>query len=135
MIIHFYEKPGCINNTKQKRILEAHGHKIYAHSLLSQSWKPSTLRLFFADMPVPKWFNMAAPRIKSGEIVPESFEEDAALLAMINDPLLIRRPLIDAQGELGCGFDNYLVKKLLGVDANISDLQTCPNIGKHQQCD
>lgn len=135
MRINFYEKPGCINNTKQKRMLEEHGHQIKAHSLLSHSWKPSTLRLFFGDMPVDKWFNMAAPRVKNGEIVPESFEEDAALLAMVNDPLLIRRPLIDAEGELACGFDNELVKKLLGAEADISHLQTCPNIGTGLNCD
>jgi len=135
MLIHFYEKSSCINNIKQKRMLEEHGHKIKAHSLIGHSWKPSTLRLFFADMPVNKWFNMSAPRIKSGEIVPDSFDEEAALLAMIKDPLLIRRPLIDAEGELCCGFDNQLVKKLLGINTDISDLQACPNIGTHQQCD
>jgi len=128
MLIHFYEKPGCINNTKQKLLLEQHGHRIEAHSLLTEQWKASTLRLFFNDMPVSEWFNRSAPRIKSGEIIPEDFDEESALSAMLKDPLLIRRPLIDALGELACGFDNPLVKSLLGENTDISDLQTCPNI-------
>jgi hypothetical protein len=26
--VHFYEKPGCINNTRQKKILAAAGHEV-----------------------------------------------------------------------------------------------------------
>jgi len=135
MLIHFYEKPGCINNTKQKRMLEEHGHQIISHTLLNQSWKPATLRQFFGDLPVSKWFNMAAPCIKNGEILPTSFDEDSALLAMVNNPLLIRRPLIDAGGELACGFDNQLVKRLLGVDVDISGMLICPNISTNKECE
>jgi len=134
MLILFYEKPGCINNTKQKLLLEQHGHRIEAHSLLTQNWDKSTLRLFFNDMPVNEWFNMAAPRIKSGEVVPTDFDEESALTAMVNDPLLIRRPLIDAEGELACGFDNSLVKSLLGEKTDISSLQTCPNTATNSDC-
>jgi hypothetical protein len=36
MHIHFYEKPGCINNIKQKKVLEEYGHTIQVHSLFSQ---------------------------------------------------------------------------------------------------
>jgi len=135
MLIHFYEKPGCINNTKQKRLLEQHGHRIEAHSLLDQHWNAATLRLFFNDMPVSDWFNMAAPRVKSGEIVPDEFDEQSALAAMIQDPLLIRRPLLDAHGELACGFDSPLVKKLLGGNTDISGLEGCPNVSKGNKCD
>jgi len=135
MLIHFYEKPGCINNTKQKKLLEQHGHRIEAHSLLEQRWNATTLRLFFNDMPVDEWFNMAAPRVKSGEIVPADFDEDSALQAMIQDPLLIRRPLIDAHGELACGFDNALVKSLIGENTDISNLLSCPNLATDNKCD
>ena len=135
MLIYFYEKPGCINNTKQKRLLEQHGHRVEAFSLLEQQWKPATLRLFFDNMPVTEWFNAAAPRIKNGEINPESFDEKSALEAMLKDPLLIRRPLIDAEGELACGFDNPLVKALLGDSTDISNLLSCPNASKDNKCD
>jgi nitrogenase-associated protein len=135
MLIHFYEKPGCINNSKQKRLLEQHGHRIEAHSLLDQHWNAATLRLFFNDMPVSEWFNRAAPRVKSGEIVPEAFDEQSALEAMIQDPLLIRRPLLDAYGELACGFDNPLVKELLGGNTDVSGVLSCPNMGTDTTCD
>ena len=135
MLIHFYEKPGCINNTRQKRLLEQHGHRVEAHSLLDQQWNAATLRLFFADMQVSEWFNVASPRVKSGEIIPTDFDEESALLAMIDDPLLIRRPLIDVYGEMVCGFDNPLVKSLLGENTDISNVLSCPNAGTDTKCD
>ena len=60
MIIQFYEKPGCINNTRQKLLLESYGHTVIAHSILSEQWTNDKLRPFFGALPVHKWFNMAA---------------------------------------------------------------------------
>lgn len=127
MIVHFYEKPGCINNTKQKQLLEEHGHTVLAHSLLTEPWTAETLRPFFGVLPVNDWFNVSAPRIKNGEIEPSDFDEDTAIEAMLEEPLLIRRPLIDAESELAVGFDNAVVRMLLG-DADVSAVQNCPNI-------
>jgi len=128
MTVHFYEKPGCINNTKQKKLLEEHGHFVIAHSLLTEQLTVKGLKKFFEGMSVPDCFNSSNPQIKSGEINPYSFSEEAALEAMITNPLFIRRPLIEAEGEYACGFDNALVKKLLG-EVEISHLQSCPNVG------
>jgi len=127
--IEFYEKPGCINNTKQKQLLIENGHTIAAHSLLTQPWTPETLRPFFGQMPVAHWFNMAAPRIKSGEVDPNSFDETSALAAMVADPLLIRRPLIQVGENRVCGFDNAMVNELIN-NKDVSQLQTCPNVGE-----
>jgi nitrogenase-associated protein len=126
MVVHFYEKPGCINNTKQKLLLEEHGHTVLAHSLLTEPWTPETLRPFFGDTAVNEWFNPSAPRIKSGEIEPSDFDEDTAIEAMLEEPLLIRRPLIDAESELAVGFDNAVVCMLLG-NTDLSAGQSCPN--------
>ena len=92
--INFYEKPGCLNNTMQKKILRNAGHEVIEHNLLTEPWTPGRLRPFFASKQVAEWFNRSAPRVKSGEIVPESIDADRALALMIEDPLLIRRPLM-----------------------------------------
>ena len=134
MIIQFYEKPGCINNTKQKALLEQKGHIVFAHSLLTKVWLADELRLFFEGLPVEAWFNPSNPKIKSGELNPLDFDEEKALEAMIEEPLLIRRPLIFAEGEYACGFDNSLVQKLLNNE-DVSHLQKCPNIAKDAKCD
>ncbi|MFW9596402.1 MAG: ArsC/Spx/MgsR family protein, partial [Paludibacter sp.] len=102
------------------------------HSLLTEPWTPETLRPFFGDTDVNEWFNPSAPRIKSGEIEPSDFDEDTAIEAMLEEPLLIRRPLIDAESELAAGFDNAVVRMLLG-NTDLSAVQSCPNI--KNKCD
>lgn len=135
----FYEKPGCINNTKQKALLSAAGHQVEAHNLLKTAWTPETLRPFFGGRPVAEWFNVTAPRIKSGEIVPAQVDAATALALMIEDPLLIRRPLMQVEDRREVGFDRDQVEAWIGLEAADAsrqpvrdqliqqDLQTCPN--------
>lgn len=125
----FYEKPGCINNTKQKNLLQAAGHNLEAHSLLTTAWTPETLRPFFGNLPVTAWFNRTAPRIKSGEVVPEQLDETTALGLMIADPLLIRRPLIQVGETCQVGFDIPQIEAWIGLNPQTQvteDLETCP---------
>jgi nitrogenase-associated protein len=111
----FFEKPGCANNARQKLWLANAGHGVDARSLLEEPWTRERLLAFFGDRPVALWFNRAAPRVKSGELVPEEIVADAALALMIKEPLLIRRPLMEADGRREVGFDAELVDAWLGL--------------------
>ncbi|MDR3436170.1 ArsC/Spx/MgsR family protein [Telmatospirillum sp.] len=111
----FYEKPGCRNNTRQKALLRASGHQVVARDLLSERWTAERLRPFFETQAVSAWFNPAAPRIKTGTVVPDNFDERQALAAMIDDPLLIRRPLIEIDGRRMAGFDEARLKDWIGL--------------------
>jgi len=123
----FYEKPGCINNTRQKALLAAAGHRVLACDLLAESWTAERLRPFFGDRPLSEWFNYTAPRIKSGEVQPEMLDEASALAAMVADPLLIRRPLVEVAGERRQGFDPAAMDAWIGL-ATVpeDDLESCP---------
>jgi len=59
--IVFFEKPGCVNNARQKALLKAAGHTVNARDLLAHHWKAAELRAFFGDRPVVEWFNPSAP--------------------------------------------------------------------------
>ncbi len=125
----FYEKPGCINNTKQKALLQEAGHRVEARSLLTTAWTPEDLRPFFGSRPVAEWFNPSAPRIKSGEVDPSTLDEATALSLMIADPLLIRRPLIRVGGDREVGFDLEKIDRWIGLNPakdTVGDLETCP---------
>ncbi len=124
MNIVFYEKPGCVNNTKQKALLAQAGHQVEARSLLDYPFDAATLRGFFGSLAVPDWFNPSAPRLKNAEVIPANLNENAALAAMLADRLLIRRPLIDAEGWQCVGFDENIQEKL-GV-ASAANLEQCP---------
>lgn len=132
--ITFYEKPGCGNNTKQKALLAAAGHEVIARNLLTEPWTEERLLAFFGERPVAEWFNRAAPRVKSGEIVPDQLDANTALRLMLQDPLLIRRPLIEADGRKEIGFDQNLIHDWLGLKIGGSDLETCPRSNLPTPC-
>ncbi|MHB8322647.1 MAG: ADP-ribosylglycohydrolase family protein, partial [Acidithiobacillus sp.] len=115
----FYEKPGCANNARQKALLTAAGCVLEVHDLLQTTWTAETLRPYFADRPVAEWFNPASPRVKSGEIVPEAFTEAGALAAMLLDPLLIRRPLMEAGGAKIAGFSEDQLRLWTSVSPDV----------------
>ena len=125
----FYEKPGCINNTKQKTLLQGAGHDLEVHNLLTTPWTVERLRQFFGRRPIKDWFNPTAPRIKSGEIIPAQLDEETALNLMIADLLLIRRPLIQVEDVCRVGFDLEQIDSWIGLKSKYSvteDLENCP---------
>jgi nitrogenase-associated protein len=124
----FFEKPGCGNNTRQKIWLFASGHTVQAKNLLKEDWSEAKLRPFFGDTPVAQWFNLASPRIKSGEVNASALTADTALSMMIADPLLIRRPLMEVDSVCRAGFDATAVHAWIGLSNNQpeGDLQACP---------
>ncbi|MEY2978541.1 MAG: ArsC/Spx/MgsR family protein [Prochlorotrichaceae cyanobacterium] len=126
--ITFYEKPGCINNTKQKTLLQAAGHNVDAHNLLTEPWTREQLRRFFSDRPVAEWFNPTAPAIKSGQVKPSELDAETALTLMLQDPLLIRRPLMQVNDRYEVGFNPAIVDAWIGLKTAVQDdLETCPN--------
>jgi len=123
----FYEKPGCAGNARQKRLLAEAGHTVVTRDLLSEPWTTESLRPFFGDRPVAEWFNKAAPAVKSGEIDPASFDEAAALEAMIAKPLLIRRPLMQVGDRRETGFEPALVEAWIGLAEPVEgSIEGCP---------
>ncbi|MBA4256305.1 MAG: hypothetical protein C0445_10560 [Polaromonas sp.] len=114
----FYEKPGCGGNARQRAALEAAGHTLERRNLLTAHWHRDDLLAFLAPLPVADWFNRAAPRVKSGEVVPEALSGDAALALLLAEPLLIRRPLMQRTdtGTRHVGFDTASVHAWVGLD-------------------
>ncbi len=121
----FYEKPGCANNTRQKKLLAASGHTVIARDIVAHPWIEEELASFFEERPVEQWFNRASPRVKSGEIVPEQLSRDEAIRLLLSDHLLIRRPLMEADGRREAGFDQELVDQWLGLTNLLSDPEKC----------
>jgi nitrogenase-associated protein len=130
----FYEKPGCINNSKQKKLLLDAGHRLQCRNLLTEPWEWQTLSRFFQGLPVSAWFNGSAPDIKSGLVDPATLDEDRALALMIKNPLLIRRPLMRVGDEYRVGFDSAQVHQWIGLQRVNpgDDLESCPKKTTHQ---
>ncbi len=114
-VVVFYEKPGCSGNARQKALLEAAGHTVVAKDVLRTRWTRMQLLSFFDALPIAQWFNRNAPAVKSGEIVPEEFDEAMALALLQAHPLLIRRPLLEVDGERRAGFDAVAIDAWIGL--------------------
>ncbi len=131
----FYEKPGCINNTRQKQLLVEAGHRVDARNLLTANWHVDELRSYFDGMPLREWFNPAAPAIKNGDVVPAALDEEQTLALMQQDPLLIRRPLMQVGEKRRAGFDVNDVNNWIGLQVAPAiagaDMEACPRTDNH----
>jgi nitrogenase-associated protein len=129
--ITYFTKLGCATSTKQVDLLRQSGHEVEVRNLLEHSWSPEELLTYFGDMPVKLWFNPNSPRVKSGEIDPNAYDSLSALGLMLEDHLLIRRPLMESDGTRMCGFDPASVHAWVGLDSpeeaisNSANFQTC----------
>lgn len=135
--IHFYEKSGCAGNRKQKALLEAAGHQVHARDLRDVCWSRDRLLLFFAGLPVKDWFNRAAPSVKDGSIKPETLNETDALALLQENPLLIRRPLMEVDGTRMVGFEAKAVNAWIGLGPAPlpeGNLEACSHSGTGPSC-
>jgi len=127
----FYEKPGCISNTRQKQLLQNSGHSLTVRNLLYAPWTSSRLLAYFQNLPVSEWFNQSAPQITSGKLDPNAINKDEAIYRMLAEPILIRRPLMEVEGRKVVGFDADFIDELIGLDKaeNIEgDLESCSRV-------
>lgn len=127
--IIFWEKPGCQGNHRQKEILIASGHELEVRDLLTESWNPEILSLFFGELPLDDCFNPTNPRIKSGELVPAEITRQEALEMMTTEPLLIVRPLMQVGHQRLAGFDVGQVHNWIGLSLDSvgeRDPKNCP---------
>lgn len=136
MRIRFYEKTGCINNTKQKQLLRSAGYEVEAIDLLDEAWTAERLAAFLDELPLAERVNRSAPQWRDGELDPEALGSAGLYRLMIEYPILIRRPLLEVEGRRMVGFDTESLKHILGVDISgdeEQDLEQCPR-GHDKQC-
>lgn len=126
--MQFFEKPGCINGEKQKRILIEAGNILECINILDHPWSREELAPFFPEKTPTLIMNHTAPAIKKGEIVPASLQYDEAVSLMIEDPILIKRPLIRVDGLSIQGFMDPRLAPYLGAWNGRDDVVTCPNL-------
>jgi nitrogenase-associated protein len=111
----FYDKPGCAGAARRQAMLVAAGHAVEARDLFAESWNAPALRPFFGAKPVREWFSSASPRIMSGEIDVENITPQQALVMMLVDPTLIRRPLMRVGDHCEAGFDANALRSLVAL--------------------
>lgn len=128
MIVYFYEKIGCANNTKQKALLRDSGFEVVSLDILNTEFENDELLEFFSGREIRDCFNPSAPDIKSGSIDFESLTKISMVEMMRANPILIKRPLIIFNGKKMVGFE--LMQKFLKVQPS-QDIEKC---SKEDKC-
>ncbi len=103
--IIFYEKPGCVNNTKQKKRLVDCGFNVISTNLLETNFTKEQLLNFFEKKSIKDCINPNAPIVKNKELDVQNSSEEDLLALMIENPILIKRPLIAIGSNKFCGFE------------------------------
>ncbi len=124
----FFEKPGCINGEKQKKILIQAGNTLQCINILEHKWTEDKLLPFIQGKEPSTMMNYTAPAIKNGRIHPDRLSFQEAVSLMIADPILIKRPLIQIDQQYIQGFDDERLAAHLGTWDNREDVTTCPNL-------
>lgn len=126
MQIVFYEKPGCSGNAKQKKLLDLYQVTYKTKDILTEPWSFEKLSAFFGTLPKEKIYNPFAPQIKQKALDIDALTKEELIQAMLQKPILIKRPLLEIDEHKVCGFDIEQINKLL--DKNICEsvsVSTC----------
>jgi len=114
--IVFYEKKGCSGNQRQKKVLETHGLSYQTKSLLDTPWTKESLEPFFQGLNKSAMINQFAPKIKNSEINIEDYTKEELIKLMCDEPILIKRPLLQIGNHSMCGFDIEQINRLLDIN-------------------
>ncbi|AHJ11982.1 ArsC-like thioredoxin [Sulfurospirillum multivorans DSM 12446] len=111
----FYEKTGCSGNARQKALLKEHGVIFEVRSLLDTRWDVQTLNAFFEGLSLKEMLNPFAPQLKDGTFKVDDYTKESLIEKMVQEPILIRRPLMQIGTVKLCGFDIPKLNSLLHV--------------------
>lgn len=122
----FYEKKGCGGNARQKELLTKAGVEFEVKDMLKTAWTKESLESFFENLEGEQIFNMSALEIKNNEINIASLSKAEAITLMIQNPILIKRPLLEINQTKLCGFDIDAINALLNIAMpKPKDINTC----------
>lgn len=111
----FFGKPTCQGNARQRALLQRSGHEVDVRDLFAEPWSAESLMSFLDALPPSAWFNRSAVRVKNGEVDPDALDASAALTLLLQEPQLLRRPLLEIDGRKLVGWDSKLLETLIGL--------------------
>ena len=105
MAITVYGIPKCDTVKKARDFLTAHGHDFVFHDFRKDGLQENMLRDWLASQPMDKLLNKRGTSWRKLSDAEKANEDEAHLIAlMLANPTLIKRPVIDADGQVTVGF-------------------------------
>lgn len=98
---------------KAREFLLQHGVVLNERDFFQQRFTETELRQIIGDRPVAEIFSWKSPSAKALGLKEDAEPPEKLLQLMLDEPRLIRRPLITIDGELVIGFDQKRLAQLL----------------------
>jgi nitrogenase-associated protein len=130
----FFEDKGSRSSALQKDALREAGHEVVARDLIGHEWSAHELYAFLRSHPIVDWFDLDSPKVKSGEIAPAWIDAGSALRLLLEDPTLIRRPLLQVNDRREVGFDYETIDAWIGLKGEAGAGQKLREIGVRCAC-
>lgn len=103
--VTLYTKSGCTTCIKARQFLLNKGVHYTERDIFKHPFTEVELRAIVARRPIQEIFSFRSPSVKALGLVPEQLSEEDMIRAMLDEPRLIRRPLLTTGQALAVGFD------------------------------
>lgn len=113
--VTLYTKSGCTSCQKARQFLLAHGIHFAERDIFKHPLDERELRALAAQKPLAELFSHRSPSVKALGLADRQLSEEEMLRYMLEEPRLIRRPLLRKDDEVVVGFD----EARLGAFANL----------------
>lgn len=103
--VTLFTKSGCTTCIKARQFLLAQGIHYTERDIFKHPFNEGELRAIVAQRPAKEIFSYRSPSVKALGLDPDRLSEDEMIRYMLEEPRLIRRPLMTTGSALAVGFD------------------------------
>jgi arsenate reductase/regulatory protein spx len=103
--VTLYTKSGCSTCIKARQFLLGKGVHYTERDIFKHPFSELELRAIVAQRPVTEIFSYRSPSVKALGLDVERMNDEELIAVMLQEPRLIRRPLLTTGEALAVGFD------------------------------
>ena len=108
-----FTKAGCSTCIKAKQLLMANGVHFTERDIFKHPLTEKELRALCGERPLSALFSSRSPSAKALGLLDRELGEQELLAHMLQEPRLIRRPLVTRGEELLIGYDEERLRAML----------------------
>lgn len=111
--VTLYTKTGCSTCNKAKQFLLQQGIHYTERDIFKHPFSETELRAIIAHKPLQEIFSYRSPSVKALGLSDRELSEDEMLRHMLEEPRLIRRPLLTAGEAVVVGYSEPQLEAVL----------------------
>ncbi|WP_349356752.1 ArsC family reductase [Shewanella jiangmenensis] len=110
-----YGIKNCDTVKKARNWLDSHGQQVQFHDFRADGLSKDTLSAWVDALGVDTVLNRKSTSFRAlDEAQKQNIDRDSAIALMLETPTLIKRPVLEYQGKVYCGFSDKLYTEVFG---------------------